>query len=61
MEEGAHARRGGGHADAFERGCYDTEAPYEPPRLTVLGSVADLTAGPVSGNSDFLSPGTALS
>lgn len=39
----------------------DDVITYEPPRLTPLGSVTELTAGATGGNSDFLSPGTALS
>ncbi len=36
-------------------------AGYEPPRLEVLGTAAQLTRGSVNGPSDGTGPGNALS
>jgi len=60
MEQGEFSRMSDSDARAAEPGP-DGAATYEPPRLTVLGSVAELTAGGVVGNSDLLGPGPALS
>lgn len=60
MEEGSFSRMSTGQASAAEPRL-DVGATYEPPRLEVLGSVAELTAGGVVGNSDLLGPGPALS
>ena len=38
----------------------DARRPYEPPELTVLGTLAELTAGVVPVTSDGLGPGSIL-
>ena len=60
MEEGEFSRTSTGQARAATSQP-DGVATYEPPRLTVLGSVSQLTAGQGSGPSDLLGPGPALS
>ena len=34
--------------------------PYEPPRLTVLGSLADMTLGNPGPQSDGINPGSRI-
>jgi hypothetical protein len=36
------------------------EPPYEPPRLTVLGSLADMTQGNPGDQSDGINPGSLI-
>ena len=44
-----------GHADALK----EAQPAYEPPRLTVLGTLADLTRGSDSAaNTDGIFPGS---
>lgn len=37
-----------------------SEPTYEPPRLTVLGSLADLTRGTITNGSDGINPGSLI-
>jgi hypothetical protein len=34
--------------------------PYEPPQLTVLGSLAEMTLGHVAAKSDGINPGSLI-
>jgi hypothetical protein len=38
----------------------DARRPYEPPEITVLGTLAELTAGVVPTTSDGVLPGSIL-
>ena len=39
-------------ARAFDKGCSEVARPYEAPRIIVLGSLADLTAGGTADEPD---------
>ena len=45
--------------ESSDREAQEPLPQYEPPRLIVLGTLAELTQG-VSGASDGLGPGSAL-